>query len=232
QELVSMIVGKAVKMAQLMNVPILGIVENMSYFICPDCGKEYPVFGQSHIEEIAEQHGIKNIARIPIHPKLAAAVDHGMIELFEGTWLDRLVDFIEGNAHRKIAVPYENGEIFQHFGHAEQFKLFEIEDGKITNTQLISSDCGGHGALAGFLENNGVSVLICGGIGGGAKVALSQANITVLAGVSGNADEQVNIYLDGNLAFNANATCDHHEEEHGEGGTCGNHGGSCGGGCH
>jgi Mrp family chromosome partitioning ATPase len=95
QELVSMIVGKAVKMAEMMNVPILGLVENMSYFKCPDCGKEYPIFGESHIEEIAAQHNIKTFAKLPINPKLAAACDKGMIELFDGEWLDPIADILE-----------------------------------------------------------------------------------------------------------------------------------------
>ncbi len=95
QELVSMIVGKAVKMAQMMNVPILGLVENMSYFVCPDCNKEYQIFGESHIEEIAAKHQIPLYARLPINPKLAAACDRGMIELYEGDWLDQLTDSLE-----------------------------------------------------------------------------------------------------------------------------------------
>ncbi len=95
QELVSMIVGKAVKMAKMMQVPILGVVENMSYFICPDCNKEYQIFGDSHIEEIAKKFEIQTFARLPINPKLAAACDKGMIELFEGDWLDAIADRIE-----------------------------------------------------------------------------------------------------------------------------------------
>lgn len=95
QELVSMIVGKAVKMAKMMNVPILGLVENMSYFICPDCNKEYQIFGESHIEEVAAQYGISTYAKLPINPKLAAACDKGMIELFDGTWLDNIADVLE-----------------------------------------------------------------------------------------------------------------------------------------
>ncbi|MBQ6895237.1 MAG: P-loop NTPase, partial [Clostridia bacterium] len=95
QELVSMIVGKAVKMAQLMNVPIIGIVENMSYFKCEDCGKEHKIYGESHIEEIAAAHGITNISRLPINPKIAGGVDAGLIELYEGDWLDNMTDAIE-----------------------------------------------------------------------------------------------------------------------------------------
>lgn len=95
QELVSMIVGKAVKMAKMMNVPILGLVENMSHFICPDCNKEYQIFGESKIEEVAGKHEIKTYAKLPINPKLAAACDKGMIELFEGDWLDHIADLLE-----------------------------------------------------------------------------------------------------------------------------------------
>ena len=92
QELVSMIVSKAVKMAEMMNIPILGLVENMSYFQCPDCGKEYSIFGESNIEEIAKQHNIKVTAKLPIDPKLSAACDRGKIELYDGNWLDDLAD--------------------------------------------------------------------------------------------------------------------------------------------
>jgi Mrp family chromosome partitioning ATPase len=95
QELVSMIVGKAVKMAQMMNVPILGLVENMSYFVCPDCDKKYQIFGESHIEETAAKHNIPLTAKLPINPKLAAACDRGMIELYEGDWLDQMADRLE-----------------------------------------------------------------------------------------------------------------------------------------
>lgn len=95
QELVSMIVEKAVKMAELMNIPVLGLVENMSYFACPDCGGKHNIFGESHIEEIAAKFNIEKIAKIPVDPKLAAAVDAGLIELFEGDWLDELADAIE-----------------------------------------------------------------------------------------------------------------------------------------
>lgn len=95
QELVSMIVGKAVKMAKMMNIPIFGLVENMSYFKCPDCDKEHQIFGESHIEEIAKEHEIHTFVKLPINSKLAAACDRGMIELFDGDWLDKIADVIE-----------------------------------------------------------------------------------------------------------------------------------------
>lgn len=95
QELVSMIVSKAVKMAEMMNIPIVGLVENMSYFKCPDNGKDYQIFGNSHIEEIAEKHDLEVLAKLPIDPKIAAACDRGMIELYDGNWLDSVAKILE-----------------------------------------------------------------------------------------------------------------------------------------
>ena len=95
QELVGMIVEKAVKMAELMNVPILGLVENMSYFKCPDCGKEHKIFGDSHIDEIAERVGTRVLAKVPIDPDLAKSVDTGTVELFVGDWFENAANIIE-----------------------------------------------------------------------------------------------------------------------------------------
>lgn len=128
----------------------------------------------------------------------------------------------------RIAVTFDNGEVFQHFGKTEQFKLYQVEDGKILSSQLLDSNGSGHGALAELLANNGVDVLICGGIGNGAQSALSDAGIEICAGAQGNTDAAVEAYLKGELV-NAGVTCDHHhDEEH----HCGEHG--CGGchGCH
>jgi predicted RNA-binding Zn-ribbon protein involved in translation (DUF1610 family) len=118
QDLVSMIVAKAVKKAKTMNIPILGIVENMAYFECPDCGKKYKIFGESTIEKIAEQHKLKVLAKLPIHPKIAAACDRGMIELFEGNWLDGAAEFIENlgevsSVHDAPANNQSNGNIMK-----------------------------------------------------------------------------------------------------------------------
>jgi len=127
----------------------------------------------------------------------------------------------------KIAVTYENGEVFQHFGHTEQFKVYEVEEGKVVSSEIISSGGTGHGALAGLLAEGGIDVLICGGLGGGAQEALIQNGIQVCAGAEGNADEAVEAFLRGDLV-NTGANCDHH----GEGHSCGNHeGGGCGNEC-
>ena len=131
----------------------------------------------------------------------------------------------------RIAVTYENGQIFQHFGHTQQFKLYDVENGKITGEQVIPTLGSGHGALAGFLSLNKVDVLICGGIGGGAQTALSEAGIKLYGGVSGSADEAVAMFVEGRLSFNPEVKCNHHDHSHGEGHTCGS--GGCGNhGCH
>lgn len=119
----------------------------------------------------------------------------------------------------KIAVTYENGEIFQHFGHTEQFKLYDIKNGQIVGTQVVDTNGQGHGALSDLLAQVNVEVLICGGIGGGAKAALSEAGIALYGGAAGSADEAVKSYLDGKLAYNPGVQCSHHEHEH----SCGEH---------
>ena len=150
----------------------------------------------------------------------------------------------------KIAATYDNGNIFQHFGRTENFKVYDVEDGKVVSSQVIGSNGIGHGALAGLLADNTIDVLICGGLGGGAMNALTQAGITVIAGAQGSADEAVDAYLRGELV-SSGANCDHHHH-HGEGEECcGHHGegeegccghgegeeescsseGCCGGGC-
>ena len=101
QDLVSLIVSKAVNMAKLMNIPIIGIVENMSYVECPDCGKKIEVFGKSHTEETAKQFGIPVLARIPINPELASQCDKGVIELFEGDWMSAVADAVEAQPTRE-----------------------------------------------------------------------------------------------------------------------------------
>ncbi|HPU62648.1 MAG TPA: Mrp/NBP35 family ATP-binding protein [Mobilitalea sp.] len=95
QELVSMIVTKAVKMAEMMNIPIIGLIENMSYFKCTDCGKEHKIYGDSHIDEIANEHNLKVLAKLPIDPKISAACDKGMIELCEGDWFNSVANILE-----------------------------------------------------------------------------------------------------------------------------------------
>lgn len=129
---------------------------------------------------------------------------------------------------KRIAVTYDNGQVFQHFGRTEAFKVYEVEDDKVIHSEIVESNGVGHGALAGLLADNTIDVLICGGIGGGAMAALEERSIEVCAGAQGDTDEVVEAYLKGELET-AGVTCDHH----GEGHSCGDHeeGHSCGGGC-
>ena len=135
---------------------------------------------------------------------------------------------------KKIAVTYENGQVFQHFGHTEKFKVYDIAEGTVQSAAILSADGSGHGALAGLLAESGVDTLICGGIGGGARAALAQAGIQLYGGVSGSADQAVACLLAGTLSYDPAAECHHHDEHHGHdcGGHhelhCGGHSHSCG----
>ena len=139
----------------------------------------------------------------------------------------------------KIAVTYDNGNVFQHFGRTEFFKVYDVEDNKVISSEVIGSNGVGHGALAGLLSDRSVDVLICGGIGGGAQQALADAGVELIAGAEGDTDQAVEAYLKGEL-ISTGANCDHHHHEdghscggHGEGHSCGSGGcgESCGGGC-
>ena len=140
----------------------------------------------------------------------------------------------KGDHIMKIAVTYDNRNIFQHFGKTETFKVYEVEDNKVVSSEVIGSNGEGHGALAGLLAGQNVDVLICGGIGGGAQTALAEAGVELCSGAQGDADQAVEAYLKGELVSRG-ATCDHHHHE--EGHSCGDHeeghscGSSCGGGC-
>ena len=164
-----------------------------------------------------------------------------------GTAPERRPDIAEKGEHAmRIAVTFENGEVFQHFGHTEQFKVYDVENGQIAKEQVVDTNGSGHGALAGFLTDMSVDALICGGIGMGAKNALVDAGIDLYGGVSGNADEAVKAFLAGNLSYNPDVQCSHHGEghhhgegchgegHHGEGHHCGENKHGCGGNgsCH
>lgn len=125
----------------------------------------------------------------------------------------------------KIAVTYENGRVFQHFGHSEAFKIYEVENGAVQSSAVVPAGGAGHGALAGFLKERGVQALICGGIGAGARTALAEAGIELYPGVQGEADACVAALLNGSLLYNPDTVCSHHHD-HGEGHNCGGH--SCG----
>jgi len=130
----------------------------------------------------------------------------------------------KGEGMMRIAVTYENGQIFQHFGHTEAFKIYDVEDGKVVHSEVVDTNGSGHGALAGVLNALNADVLICGGIGGGAQTALAAAGIKLFGGVSGDADEAVNALINETLDYNPEVKCSHHEHNHEEGQACGEHG--------
>ena len=127
-----------------------------------------------------------------------------------------------GGKHMKIAVTHENGTVFQHFGHTENFKIYEVIDGEVKSMRVVSTNGSGHGALAGFLKDSGVDTLICGGIGGGAKNALAEAGITIYPGVKGACDKAVLDFVMGKLQYDPDTLCSHHDHEHGDH-DCGSH---------
>ena len=130
----------------------------------------------------------------------------------------------KGEHTMRVAVTYENGQIFQHFGHTEQFKIYDVEDEKILTSEVVDTNGSGHGALAGVLQALKVDALICGGIGGGARNALDAAGIKLYGGAAGDADRAVEALIAGNLEYNPDVQCSHHGDHHAHGGNCGEHG--------
>ena len=171
--------------------------------------------------------------------RLAEAIVNGRLLRIEGGHYqmsqDRplfgKIEKAKGESAMRIAATYEDGKIFQHFGHTEYFKIYDVENEDVVQSQIVSTNGNGHGALAGFLLENGVDVLVCGGIGGGAQMALRSAGIQLFGGVSGDADEAVKALLGGVLKYNPDVRCSHHEEghscshHHGEGHGCSHHDG-------
>ena len=130
----------------------------------------------------------------------------------------------KGEGIMRIAVTYEDGQIFQHFGHTETFKIYDVEEGKVVHSEVVDTNGSGHGALAGVLNALNADVLICGGIGGGAQTALAAAGIKLFGGVSGDADKAVEAFINDTLDYNPDVKCSQHEHSRGEGHTCGEHG--------
>ncbi len=218
QELVSMIVSKAVKMAEMMNIPIIGLVENMAYFQCPDCTKEHQIFGDSHIDEIARKHNLDILARMPIDPQLAEACDQGIIEQFDGIWFEKVADILDKKEYRNkggkkmiIAVASENEMVTEHFGHCVNFNIFEAENDQIVKSVSIPNPGHRPGFLPNFLNDLGVNVIISGGMGGGAIDIFNEKGIEVITGAKGQAKTAAELYLQGKLQ-STGAVC--HEHRH------------------
>jgi Mrp family chromosome partitioning ATPase/predicted Fe-Mo cluster-binding NifX family protein len=223
QELVSMIVSKAVKMAQKMNIPIIGVVENMAYFKCPDCDKEHKIFGDSHIDQIAQKYNLDILARLPIDPKIAAACDEGMIEFLDAERLDNLAEAVEklgekiGGKKMKIAVASENEMVTEHFGHCVNFNIFEAENDQIVKSESIANPGHKPGYLPNFLNDLGVNVIISGGMGGGAVDIFNEKGIEVITGARGNARDAAELYLQGGLKSTGSVCHEHqHHDECGQ----------------
>ncbi len=187
-------------------------------------------------EECAGSMGVARTTVTAIYEsarkKLATAIVEGKRLSIEGghVQIDRNKNHFgiemdeKGEKIMRVAVTYDNGNVFEHFGRTEEFKVYDIEDGKVISSQVVGTNGEGCGALAGILNVAQVDVLICGGIGGGAQRALQEAGIRLCAGVSGNTDEAVEAFIKGTLEAGSEANCSHHE--HGEGHSCGH------GGCH
>lgn len=235
QELVSMIVSKAVKMAEIMKIPIIGLVENLSYFKCPDNDKEYKIFGESHIDEIAARHNLKVLAKLPIDPKISEACDKGIIELYSSDWLDTVAQILEKALEKdvsvesgekellketeekqmlRIAVASENDMVTEHFGHCINFNIYEAQNNQIVNSKSIPNPGHRPGFLPNFLNDLGVNVIISGGMGAGAIDIFNEKGIEVIVGARGEARTAAQQYLEGVLK-STGSVC-HEHMHHGE----------------
>lgn len=202
QELVSMIVGKAVNMAKAMNVPILGLVENYSYISCGNCGEKISVFGESHVDEVAKKYGIPVLDRIPIDRNVAKAVDHGEIEELDVPYYNQTATYIETfcpiskESKQVVAVPVlDNNDIDQHFGKCKQFKIYRFENKTLEEQKVIPNPGTGHEAAVNLLKEQGVTSVICNGIGQEALNLLTKEGIKVFPGTTGDADVAVALSL-------------------------------------
>ena len=219
QELVGMIVSKAVKMAQMMNVPVIGLAENMAYFRCPGCGQDHNIFGASHVGQIASQFGLEVLARLPVDPQLAELCDQGRIEEFSGEWLNGAAEVVsrnegnDGGNKVKIAVASEQDMVTGHFGHCINFNIYEAEGSAIIRSQSIPNPGHKPGFLPNFLNDLGVKVVISGGMGGGAVDIFNEKGIEVILGAQGPAREAAQQYLLGQLASTGSICHDHQHHE-------------------
>lgn len=231
QELVSMIVSKAVKMAENMQVPILGLVENYSYLECGNCGEKISVFGTSHVDEISDKYKLPVLGRIPINPSIAAAVDSEKIEELSGDWLNIATETLEDllgerrsanldridhteevktNTNTIIAVPTDDtGNVFKHFGKATQFTIYELQNSELVNKVTLKTEGKGHEGNVSILSDQLVNVVICGGIGFEAMERLMNKNILVIPGAEGDVDVVTAAYLDGSFSGDTNAAHSH-----------------------
>jgi len=257
QELVSMIVSKAVNMAKAMDVPVLGLVENYSYIQCGNCGEKISVFGQSHIDEISAKFHLPVLSKLPLDASIAEAIDAGNVEGITGDWMDTAADILEealpveksaaaggrgfgaqkgaqGGVYKIAVATDENKNVFGHFGGCKKFTVYSMENGKLVGKSVLENEGLGHAQTVAALIAEGIEVVICGGIGGPAMESLMEHGIMVVPGVQGDIDVAVSSLLDGSLTAGNEPTCSshdhHHEDGEGCGCGCGGHedGGNCG----
>lgn len=225
QGLVSLIVKKAYNMAEKMSIPVLGIIENMSYVQCPKCDEKIYVYGKSNIDEFAEEMNLKVLAKMPLDADISRLCDEGKIEGMACNYLQEVASIIEniknGGINMRVAIATENNMVAGHFGKCKEYTLFDIEDGKIANKQTLDTSEHGHSMLPPYLKENGVEVVICGGMGQGAYDALMKHGLKVFVGPQGNIDEVVEELINGKLT-SKEAGCSHHDHEEGHQCECGN----------
>jgi len=206
----------------------------MSYLKCPDCGTEIKLFGESKIDAIAAKLGLQVLGKMPIDPAIAALCDKGEIEKVNTDYLADAVSYIEKNLSiekeknfMKIAIPTEEANVSSHFGKCENFTIVEIQNSEIKSKVNVNTAGNQHGLLPTFLASHGVNVVIAGGMGEGARQNLISNNIEIIAGVSGNIDEVINSFLNGNLESKGTGCSGHDHTDGGSHGAgwcnCGNH---------
>ena len=247
QDLVSMIVKKAVNMAKKMDIPIIGIVENMSHVICPDCGETIKIFGDSVTEELALEWGIPFLGSLPIDPRLTELSDKGQIESAAIDYLDKAIiamkkipakgepetDTIapaeetapasaQGSTQevtvKKIAIAAEGHYVCEHFGHCEGFNIYTTQNGAIIAQDFLANPGHKPGLLPNLLNDQGVHVVIAGGMGAGAIDIFNEKGIDVITGARGMVEQTIATYLDGKL-LSTGSVC--HDHQHA--GDCGGH---------
>ncbi|MDO5291271.1 MAG: P-loop NTPase [bacterium] len=211
QELVSMIVGKAVNMAKAMNIPILGLVENYSYIECGSCGERISVFGESHVHEVAEKYNLKVLNQVPIDPKVAAAVDKGLVEELEVNYLDATADYIEQTCvvekeeedapgtERIAVIVTDNSEIDSHFAKSKKIKLYTLASGSLVKSEILEHNATDADGIVRYLLMKKANTVICGGVAQTALEQLMGNKVMVYPGCTGDADVIVATYLDNGL---------------------------------
>ncbi len=212
QELVGLIVEKALKMAEMHDIPVLGLVENMSYYKCPKCGDEHPLFGESHADDIARRYNIQTVCRLPVDPAFAKAVDAGDVESVDCPALVPMLDALaRGRAKTsgRVAVALEDGRIAPHFGKAKQFKIYEIERGEVASASLADVGGDGCGPRVDFLREHKVGTVVCGHLGQGATASLSASQVEFYGDIEGDPDAAVRDFIAGTLPFHPDAALDH-----------------------